>query len=140
VHTLGRFRIVLKKLPINILDVQGVQESFDYSARDYDGEGVYRTNVPPWTKAKEESVRINNNIDETVNDMFDGFSSPSDLRCDCHKNGVLNILYGLSVPNESNRYVKGNIQEAQLAMLQENWDKCELKTSEMYFGPSIHIN
>jgi hypothetical protein len=85
-------------------------------------------------------------IGQAVSVMFRNLSVPVDPNCDKHKNGESNILYGSSILEEDNIYVKGSDQESQVARIQENWDepkkwgKSELITDDMYFSPSGHTN
>lgn len=106
-------------------------------------EGVYSTNVEPLPRADDSGLEErpeteNDNIGITVNEMFNSLSSVSDTRFFEHKNGFSNLLYGTSIPKARNAEIKGNEEEAQVAMLLYEGGKSKSRTNEMYFGISVH--
>jgi hypothetical protein len=83
----------------------------------------------------EEPVKINNDgIARAVNGMFRHLSLPSDPRSRKFNGGVENILYGSSLPKIENAEIKGDEQEAQVAMLQSKWYEKETRPGNIYAG------
>ena len=102
-------------------------------------EGVYSTNFEPLPRADDSGLEDRpetrfDNIGASVNEMFNSLSSVSDTRFFEHNNGFSNLLYSSSIPKARNAELKGNEEEAQVAMLIYRWDRKVPETNNIYMG------